>query len=112
MIEDGPVPKAVPENGGHWALLNLILTLLTILLAALLALWDKLADEADGSIRARRIIGAALAVLAVIILILTEDFTEPMRFIDRWTALMALIFILEICAALLMKVVRRSEADE
>lgn len=111
-IEDGPVPKAVPEDGGHWALLNLILTLLTILLAALLALWDKLADEADGSIRARRIIGAALAVLAVIILILTEDFTEPMRFIDRWTALMALIFILETCAALLMKVVRRSEADE
>ena len=62
-------------------------------------------------IRGRKIICIALAVLSVIVLILTEPFTQPMHIVDKWTLLMALILAAEAAAAFLMNLIRNYDQE-
>ena len=107
-IEDDPTPTAAPEEGSFWALLNLLMTLLTILIAILWIVLRR--PEAAARLWAGVIIVIALAILSVIVLILTEDFTLPIHIVDKWTPLMALILVLEAVAAGVLK--RKSAADQ
>lgn len=100
-IDDNPTPLAAPE--GHWALINLICTVLTVLGAAGLATRRRKDDEDDDDSRKRNMckIGAAIcAVISVIVLFLTEDFAQPMHLLDKYTILM--IVILALCAVFVM----------
>ena len=106
-IEDDPTPTAAPEDGSFWALLNLLMTLLTILIAILWIVLRR--PEAAAKLRAGVIIVIALAILSVVILILTENFTLPMHIVDKWTPLMGLILVLEAVAA---GVLRRTNTSE
>lgn len=114
VIPDEPVPQTEPDvETGAWALLNLIMAILTVI-GAILALLRRREDEDDDSSRllilAAKIVSIIVAILAPIVFFLTEDMTLPMTMTDRFTWLMALILAIQIAAAIVIK--RASEAYE
>jgi uncharacterized repeat protein (TIGR02543 family) len=107
-IEDPEVPLS--NGGAAWALLNLLLTILAIVLTA--ALWityrlrRKEEDQDDPNIEVTvkrrvgfRIVSIIVAVVAVIVFILTEDMTLPMQITDKWTIWMVVIAVAQILVA-------------
>ena len=120
-IEDGDTPLAVEQT---WALLNLIMTIVTgIISAVLLAGWFGKREEDDeeenedeneetrrkGLVRLSSILPAAGAIVAFI---LTENMNNPMAFTDRWTILMAVILLIQGVVALLAKKESKEEDEE
>ena len=93
------------QGGKHWALLNLILCLLGILLATLSLIkalrWKKDVEK-EGYLEVRTvrylwlIITTILAVVGVIFFLLTEDMRLPMVIVDIWTIINAIIFAMGI----------------
>lgn len=114
-IKEEATPQAAPK--GHWALINLIAAMLSVVLAvvALLAKHAKDEDEDDEdkddqvvaneneddeneSTRHRRwkVIATIDAILAVVVFILTENISLPMVLVDKWTVLMVLFGLISI----------------
>ena len=86
---------AAPEEK-YWALLNLILSILTVIFGLIFVLHGKDNDlEVEDKRKANiaKIIAALVAVASVIVFIFTEDMTATMAWIDKWTILMAAILI-------------------
>lgn len=82
-IKDDEVPKAWDD--GQWALVNLILAILSMLLGAgTLAGWFRRKHE-------ERLAGLVTAITSLVVFLVTEDLTQPMCLTDKWTPLMALI---------------------
>ena len=119
-IPDEDVPMAAPA----WALLNLILSLLTVLgsLFLLSGLFGKKKEEATDEngnlilddngesvmnrIKQRagwRIISLLPAIGSVIAFILTENMRNPMVLVDRWTLLMVIIAVIQVLVMMLSK---------
>lgn len=120
-IGDRDIPLAEMEGSGSpaWALLNLILTILTaiISLALLISYFtgkekedetekrvqnNGEADENENDVKRHglmRILSILPAIFAVITFILTENMRNPMIFIDRWTILMLLYAVINIMLA-------------
>ena len=97
VISDPQTPKAMPEK--YWALLNLILSILTVIFGLIFVLHGKDDDlEVEDKRKANiaKIIAALVAIVSVIIFIFTEDMTVTMVWIDKWTILMAIILIGEL----------------
>lgn len=122
-IANTPVPQAAPEAviadsaaplaaNGAWALLNLIMTVITGIISAVLltGYFGKKEDEEDedddaetkrkGLVRLASIIPAAGAIIAFI---LTEDMSLQMALTDRWTILMAVILLIQAVTAMFAK---------
>jgi len=131
VIENNAQPKAAPveiiENETPlastpaWALINLIMTIVTGLISAvLLAGWfgkkeeDEEAEDEDnrtgrkGFVRLTSLIPAAISVIAFI---LTENMNNPMVLIDRWTIFMAAILLIQAAVALLARKDSKEEED-
>ncbi len=116
------VPLAAPVGFAAWALLNLILMIIGVILALVFTIirfmrkkddedaeenekqpepgvrYDTPAEERQDKIHRRRAIGwllgmIVLAVCGVILFILTEDITLPMVWVDIWTILQAIVLI-------------------
>ena len=114
-IEDNAAPLA---GGSAWALLNLIMTIVTgiisaVLLAGYFGRKDEEEDEEDeadtkrkGFVRAASLIPA---IGSLIIFVLTEDMSNPMILTDGWTILMAVILLIQAAAAIIAK---KSKEDE
>lgn len=71
-------------------------------------------DEEEDGYKKRRVckIGAAAtAVVSVIALILTEDFTLPMRLIDKYTILMIVILALCVVSMMLYRFLRQDQEE-
>lgn len=98
-IDDSETPLAA-SNGG-WALLNLLLAVVTVLGGVLMLLFGK----KDGT---RTVMGLLPAVAAVVAFIVTENITMPMILVDRWTLLMALLTLIQVGVAVLN---RKEKAD-
>jgi uncharacterized repeat protein (TIGR02543 family) len=119
-IPDEDVPMAAPA----WALLNLILSLLTVLgsLFLLSGLFGKKKEEATDEngnlilddngesvmnrIKQRtgwRITSLLPAIGSVIAFILTENMRNPMVLVDRWTLLMVIIAVIQVLVMMLSK---------
>ena len=136
VIEEESVPLAAPKHG-YWALVNLILALLTVLggillLAFCLARGNRSGDEdgdetakaaeenADAREEAKEkrsrlwIPGILAAAVSVIVFFLTEDLTKLMGYVDRWTVLMVLFLLAEVVLIFLAvrKKTRREEKEE
>ncbi len=108
-MDDAGIPYANAPSG-YWALLNLIMAVLSVIIALINGMrWLKRrkdeeseseesssADEDEDS-TSKKIRGSAvlasvlLAVISVIAFILTEDMTNTMAFIDKYTILMAVL---------------------
>ena len=118
MIEDGQTPLA---DQPVWALLNLIMTILTGIFSAVLLIGyfgKKEEDEDDedykelkrnGFARLASIIPAAVSVIAFI---LTENMANPMVLIDRWTVFMAAILLIQAVIAMIAKKSEKENDDE
>lgn len=118
MIEDGQTPLA---DQPVWALLNLIMTILTGIFSAVLLIGyfgKKEEDEDDenykelkrnGFARLASIITAAVSVIAFI---LTENMANPMVLIDRWTVFMAAILLIQAVIAMIARKSEKENDDE
>ena len=133
VIEDEETPLA-PMAGGAWALVNLILMLLTVLASLLLllgylgkkkyakedeygnALHDANGNEIIDYTRNKkgfwRVASLIPAIAAVIAFALTENMRLPMVMTDRWTLLMVIIAVVQLIVAMLCKKKKESEEDE
>ena len=102
-ISDEPTPLA--QAPGGWALLNLALTVLTVLGCGVeLAMGAKERDNSDSGKKRRlsmKLAGIIIAIGAVIFFIATEDMTRSMIITDKWTVLTALIAIVQTAGAVL-----------
>ena len=102
VIDGDETPEVAPK--GNWALINLIAAMLSVLLGVIAILAkhkDEDEDEEDEtedenvSTRHRRwkIVSAIDAIVAVVAFILTEDITQKMVMVDKWTILMVVIAV-------------------
>lgn len=117
FIADSDAPLAANNT---WALLNLIMTVITGIISAVLlaGYFGKKEDEEDdnedaetkrkGLVRLASLIPAAGAIIAFI---LTEDMTNMMAITDRWTILMAVILLIQAVTAILAKK-EKAESEE
>lgn len=95
VIEDDATPEVV---GRSWALINLIASLIGMLLAIVLlfAKHDKEEEDEDDSEKTNeferkriyKVLGALLAIISIIVFLLTENITLPMKLVDKYTLLM------------------------
>lgn len=126
-IEEEEVPLA---SGKSWALLNLILAILTVVVSVVLLVGyffgKKKDQEEDDEIQtyqdeeqqkelkrkgSARILSILPAVVSVIFFILTENMRNPMIFVDKWTLWMAVFAIANVALAILSKKTRKDDDD-
>ena len=123
-IEEPEVPLAAPV--GSWALINLITTILSVIIALgmlLTGLFKKTYEKEDtendeednedkGKHKKSKVFGILPAVLSVILFIMTEDIRLPMVLIDKWTIPMVIILIISIILAYLTRNKKKEDNDE
>ena len=121
-IDDYKVPLAAP-SAGYWALLNFLLALCTvfgmILIAVICILGRKEKNHEDDAEKKSKGIRKWLvylspipAIAAVIIFLLTEDLTKSMAMTDKWTILMAVIFLIELALLIFSRKKKQDEEEE
>ena len=142
-VEPTPAPTAKPEKikeeatpqaavKGHWALINLIAAMLSVVLAvaALLAKHAKEEDEedkddqvvesenqADDTVTSKRhrtwkIVAVVDAIAAVVVFILTENLAHNMVLVDKWTVLMVLFGLISIVSTYFARKWHEEDEDE
>ncbi|WP_418778387.1 InlB B-repeat-containing protein [Hominenteromicrobium sp.] len=131
-IADNATPLAGLGTGA-WALINLILTIVTTLLSILLLIGyigkkKKALEDEDGNVVLDengkevmeyeknkkglwRLISIIPALIAIIVFIFTEDMTLPMIFVDKWTILHVVIALVQVVVMVLCKK-KKNENDE
>ena len=118
-IEDSKIPLAKPQ--GTWALLNLILTIVSCLIAIILLFVkkksenDEYTDEEEKDIRSMRrfkFFSILFGIVSIIVFIFTEDMTMPMVWIDKWTILMAIFTGIEIANIFIIRQKAQEEETE
>ena len=131
-IADNATPLAGLGTGA-WALINLILTIVTTLLSILLLIGyigkkKKALEDEDGNVVLDengkevmeyeknkkglwRLISIIPALIAITVFILTEDMTLPMIFVDKWTILHVVIALVQVVVMVLCKK-KKDENDE
>lgn len=127
-IDDPNPPLAGVDKGDdYWALINLICMLLTWLTAIVAGIFyirrrRQAADDEEPDIEEEdyedpqklrrkgvmRIITFLVAIISLIVFILTEDMTLPMRLVDEYTIWMIII----LAAALLLALISRKVTEE
>lgn len=138
VIDDNVPPEAIPDpepprgilpEPDDWALLNLILMVLTVLVALADGILyfrdprDKYGDEyeyeddedEDEEIRRHglpRIAAFIVAIASVILFFLTEDITDPMIWVDEYTIWMLLLFVIAVLLSMLSKKEYEEEESE
>ena len=142
-VEPTPAPTAKPEKikeevtpqsapKGHWALINLIAAMLSVVLsvAALLAKHAKEDDEEekddqvvesenqdDETVASKRhrtwkIVAVIDAIAAVVVFILTENLAHDMVLVDKWTVLMVLFGLISIVSTYFARKWHEEDEDE
>lgn len=120
-LEEPEVPLAVPQ--GNWALINLITTILSVIIALgmlLTGLFKKSyekdnnekEDEDEGKHKVSKIFGILPAALSILLFLMTEDIRLPMVLVDKWTLPMVIILIISIILAYLTKNKKKEEDEE
>ena len=110
VIEDEETPLA-PMATGKWALVNLVLMILTVL-ASLLMLLGVIGKKRGRNNKSFwRIASLIPAIGALAAFVLTENMKLPMAMVDRWTLLMVIIAVLQLIVAVMSKKQNESEDD-
>ena len=117
MIAEKDVPMAgVAAESSFWALLNLIMAVLTGIMSAVLLVGyfgreendEENEDESTDRKGFARFMSIIPAAAALILFVLTENMRNPMVLTDRWTILMAVILMIQAVVAYIDK---KSEDD-
>ena len=107
-IKGANLPKTI-QDVNSWALINLIATILTIILALILLIMyfiNKRKEDDETQIKnkpIKRMISVIVGIITAIIFIITEDMSLPMVLIDQWTLLMIILLIIQIIVTILCK---------
>ena len=114
-LEDEEAPLAAPA-GAAWALLNLILAILTALGSVLLLIGyigkkkkeeeNENGENVEYTVKKKgvwRVLSLIPGIGAIVAFILTENMRNPMVFTDRWTLLMVIIAVIQVIVAILAK---------
>ena len=115
-VEEEDVPLAGPVSD-TWALLNLILAVLTALGSVLLLIGyfgKKEKNNGEYTVNKKgiwRVFSLIPAIGAIVAFILTENMGNSMVFTDRWTLLMVVIAVVQVIVAILAKK-DKEKADE
>lgn len=118
-IKEVATPKAAPE--GAWALLNLILTIISCIIAIVLIFAKKKSENEEYTdeekkdirgIKRFKIYSILIGIISIVVFILTEDMTLPMIFIDKWTILMAIFTIVEIINIFIIRHKSKEENED
>ena len=100
-IKRGLTPFGSPEQN-YWALLNLLLVIATCILAFILlifGIFNRQQEDEEVKIKNKwwaRIASICVSIIALFIFLFTEDINNPWIWIDQWTLLMLIIFIVNI----------------
>jgi len=86
---------------GHWALVNLMLTVVTVLIMLAMLVTDLF-------MRNIRLVSVLASIVAIIFFVSTQDMTLPMGLADRWTGWHAVI----VAAAIVIAFLSRTESEE
>ena len=117
-ITDSQTPLAMDSS---WALLNLIMTIITGIISAVLlvGIFGKKEEENEegeeveiNRKRLARLMSLIPAIGAAIIFIITEDMSNPMVLTDGWTLLMAAILLIQAVVAFIAKKSKEDSDDE
>lgn len=103
-ITDEETPLA--ESASGWALLNLILAIVTVIGAVVLVI-----GYFAGYQTIWRLLSLIPAIGGVVAFFLTEDMSLPMAFVDNWTVLMVIIAVVQVVIAI-MAMKDKEEDDE
>ncbi len=119
----GDTPLA--QGSTYWALLNLILAILTsVIMLVLLASFfagknrrkeEQSSDSETGKLRRKgliRLLSIIPTVVAIVLFLLTENMSNPMILTDQWTVLMAVIAIAQIVVAFFATKSRKKDKHE
>ena len=118
-IKEVATPQAAPE--GAWALLNLILTIISCIIAIVLIFAKKKSENEEYTdeekkdirgIKRFKIYSILIGIISIIVFILTEDMTLPMILIDKWTILMAIFTIVEIINIFIIRHKSKEEDED
>ena len=118
-IKEVATPQAAPE--GAWALLNLILTIISCIIAIVLIFAKKKSENEEYTdeekkdirgIKRFKIYSILIGIISIIVFILTEDMTLPMVLIDKWTILMAIFTIVEIINIFIIRHKSKEEDED
>ena len=118
-IKEVATPQAAPE--GAWALLNLILTIISCIIAIVLIFAKKKSENKEYTdeekkdirgIKRFKIYSILIGIISIIVFILTEDMTLPMILIDKWTILMAIFTIVEIINIFIIRHKSKEEDED
>ena len=130
-IEPEPTPAVAP---GSWALINLLCAIgsaLTSIILLILYFTGKKKDDDDApeaqptaaeggddeekDLKRKgllRILSLIPGIGSVIVFFLTEDMSQPMVMVDKWTILMAVLLVVTIVMAVLSKKTKKDASEE
>jgi uncharacterized repeat protein (TIGR02543 family) len=103
-----------PENVDKWALVNLILSIVGVVLTVLVTVSALLfkkkknggEDYGDEKFTQRRnlwlLVTLVLAIVGVVVFLVTEDVGTAMGWVDEWTIVNAIVLIVEIVAMMMV----------
>ena len=105
-------PNALFQRGNVWALLNLILMVVGLLLAVVCTIIgvirgkDSRDEEEQGEEKKRgsalwRLLSVVLAVVSLVLFLLTQNMSQPMVLVDKWTLAMLVLFVAEVVCLIL-----------
>ncbi len=115
--EDTPTPS-IPEFGNdsgidNWALLNLILSIISIVYTIYLVITKKktkeetIEDEKVEQVIRRKgptmAVNALASIVAVVLFIMTQDITKPMIILDIWTIAFVLVVVVQFVVVMISK---------
>lgn len=93
------------ETAESWALLNLLATIVTILIAV-----GAMIRRSNKESSAYRFAAIAVAAVSVILFIVTENMTLPMTFVDGWSIFMIVLTLVN--AFIIAGLIRSGDKDE
>jgi len=112
-------PPIIPEApGGAWALVNLILTVLGVIVGLwfFISYFTGKQEHKQNPRRKRRfafrIVNILAAIAAIIVFILTENMRLPMVMVDIWTIVHVIIAILQIILTVLAVTWKRQQSSD
>ena len=106
IIDDDATPSTTRK--AHWALINLIAAIGSVLFGLLLLLSknkkdndneDEDATDEEGTQKRNKVwkvVSLVDAIIAVVVFVLTENMKQPMVLVDKWTMLMILFTLISI----------------
>ena len=106
IIDDDATPSTARKD--HWALINLLAAIGSVLFGLLLLLSknkkdkdneDEDATDEEGTQKRNKVwkvVSLVDAIIAVVVFVLTENMKQPMVLVDKWTMLMILFTLISI----------------